>query len=621
MATGRQIATLGAIAMLAVSCGSLQRRGDEGNYKNSALSNLNPAPEAFQPPDMVDAENPVIDSVYLQSQSDYHYTMGESYSLEGNSEKAIEEFKLTLIYDPNSVMVRLRLSVEYVRQGLLSEAIEQAELAVKMDPKSSEGRLLLGGLYSSLKMYEVALKQYQTILEFEPKNEEARIYIGAILAEQKKFEESIQMFEELAKISDREKKFQAYYYIGRIRAEQGGQEHQAEAEKAFTKALSLNPKDPESVLALAKLYEVQEKPKKLLKLLESFQERFGPHPRVAQQLSNIYLENDNYKGAVKQLEYMEGFEPDDLSVKFRLGLLYVEMKDYEMAIDKFEKLLELEPESDRTRFYLGAVYEELKQFDQAVFHFKKVPASSSFFVDANIHSAYLLKLQSKFDESIEVMESAISQRDDVPQFYAFYASLLDDKRAYTKAVKMLTGAVEKFPTHTQLLFFLGSMHDRLGNFNETVSNMKKVIEIDGGHVQALNYLAYTYAEQNINLVEAEGLARKALGFQPKDGYILDTVGWVLFKQDRVAEAIPYLEAAYRVKSTESIIAEHLGDAYYKYELVDKARKMYLKAVDSETDEHKIRQIQDKIVAIDRQIEESKTRTPASSSSSSKTHAK
>ncbi|MCB0384016.1 MAG: tetratricopeptide repeat protein, partial [Bdellovibrionales bacterium] len=594
-----------------------QRRGDAGNYKNSALSNLNPAPEAFRPPDMADTENPVIDSVYLQSQSDYHYTMGESYSLEGNSEKAIEEFKLTLIYDPNSVMVRLRLSVEYVRQGLLSEAIEQAELAVKMDPKSSEGRLLLGGLYSSLKMYEVALKQYETILEFEPKNEEARIYIGAILAEQKKFEESIKMFEELAKISDREKKFQAYYYIGRIRAEQGGKENQAAAEQAFSKALSLNPKDAESVLALAKLYEIQEQNKKLLRLLESFQERFGPHPRVAQQLSNIYLENDNYKAAVKQLEYMEGFEPDDLSVKFRLGLLYVEMKEYEPAIEKFEKLLELEPDSDRTRFYLGAVYEELKRFDQAVYNFQKIPASSSFFVDANIHSAYLLKLQSKFEESIAVMESAISQRDDVPQFYAFYASLLDDKKAYSKAVTMLTGAVKKFPTHTQLLFFLGSMHDRLGNYAETVSSMKKVIEIDSNHVQALNYLAYTYAERNVNLVEAEKLARKALEFQPKDGYILDTIGWVLFKQNRVAEAIPYLEAAYRVKSTESIIAEHLGDAYYRYELVDKARKMYLKAVDIETDSSKIKQIQEKIVAIDQQMEESKTRTPASSPSSKK----
>ncbi|MCC7403354.1 MAG: tetratricopeptide repeat protein [Bdellovibrionales bacterium] len=612
MVTVKNIGILVLLASLVASCGSFQRHGGEGSYRDSELSNLNPAPEAFQPPDMGSTENPVIDSVYLQTQSDFHYTLGEAFSLEGNSERAIEEFKLTLIYDPNSVNVRLRLAVEYVRQGLMSEAIEHAELAVKMEPQTTEGRLLLGGLYSSLKMYEEALKQYQAILEFEAKHEEARVYIGAILAEQKKYAESIRIFEELATLSPPDKKYQAYYYIGRIRSEQGGAENQVAAEKSFTKALSLNPKDVETVLALAKVYETQEKTKKLVELLESFQEKFGPNARVAQQLANVYLEDNNYRAATKQLEYLEGYEPDDVSVKFRLGLLYVEMKDFEKAIEKFEKVLEVEPDSDRSRFYLAAVYEELKRYDEAIGHFQQVPPSSSFFADATIHAAYLLKLKAKFDQAISVMEQAIAQRDDVPQFYAFYASLLDDKKAYSKAVKMLTSAVEKFPTHTQLLFFLGSMQDRLGNTDETIAKMKKVIEIDENHVQALNYLAYTYAEQNQNLGEAESLARKALSFQPKDGYILDTLGWILFKQNRVAEAISTLEAAFNEKSNESIIAEHLGDAYYKYELVEKARKMYMKAADIETDEQKAKKLRDKVVSIDRQIEEAKTRTPASS---------
>lgn len=592
----------------------MRRHGEQAAYKNSALTNLNPAPETLSPPDMQNSENPTIDSVYLQAQSDYHFTLGESLSLEGNSEKAIEEFKLTLIYDPNSVAVRLRLSMEYVRQGLLSEAIEQAELGVKMDPKSVDGRLLLGGLYSSLKMYEVALQQYQAILEFEPNHEDARIYIGAILAEKKEYDQAVKIFTGLAKISSKATKYQAYYYIGRIRAEQGGEQNYQRAEKAFAQALNLNPRDAETVLALAKLYEVREKNKQLLSLLESFHERFGPHPRVAQQLSNIYLEKEKYQAAIKQLEYLEGFEPENLNLKFRLGLLFVEIKEYESAAEKFEKLLTLQPDSDRTRFYLGAVYEELKRYNEAVVHFQKIPAGSSFFVDATIHSAYLTKLQGKFDQSVKIMEKAISQRDDVPQFYAFYASLLDDKRDYTRAAKMLTSAVSKFPKNTQLLFFLGSMHDRLNNTSETIANMKKVLAVDPNHVQALNYLAYTYAEHNQNLDEAEMLARKALTFQPKDGYILDTLGWILFKQDRVKEAIPMLEAAYREKSTESIIAEHLGDAYYKYELVDKARKMYLKAVDSETDERKIQEIRDKIVSIDQQLQNRQTdvRTPASS---------
>ncbi|MCB0387184.1 MAG: hypothetical protein KDD43_17525, partial [Bdellovibrionales bacterium] len=124
------------------------------------------------------------------------------------------------------------------------------------------------------------------------------------------------------------------------------------------------------------------------------------------------------------------------------------------------------------------------------------------------------------------------------------------------------------------------------------------IELDQNHVQALNFLAYTYAELNQNLEEAEELARKALMLQPKDGYILDTLGWVLYKQDKIKESILTLETAYKLKSTESIIAEHLGDAYYRYDLLEKARQMYLKAVDFEKDKSKVQKIKDKIAVIE-----------------------
>ena len=61
----------------------------------------------------------------MMSEADYHFTMGEALSLEGKSDRALEEFKLTLVYDPDSLVVRMRLAAEYIRQGMLSEALEQ----------------------------------------------------------------------------------------------------------------------------------------------------------------------------------------------------------------------------------------------------------------------------------------------------------------------------------------------------------------------------------------------------------------------------------------------------------------------------------------------------------------
>jgi tetratricopeptide (TPR) repeat protein len=192
-----------------------------------------------------------------------------------------------------------------------------------------------------------------------------------------------------------------------------------------------------------------------------------------------------------------------------------------------------------------------------------------------------------------------------------YASLMDERSEYNKALAMLSDAVEKFPENAQLRFYYGTLFDRMGKKDQVVTEMKKVLELDPKHVQAMNYLAFTWAEGNANLKEAEIMARKALEVDPKDGYIMDTLGWILYKQNRINEAVKVLEVAFRSQSTVSVIAEHLGDAYYKHQMVEKAKKMYQKAASLETDSKKVETIKAKITAIEMQQIPGEMRMPAS----------
>ena len=589
-----------------IGCASMKRL-EKAIFKNSALSNINPAPAKMSPPELV-SDAQLIDPVYNRTQADYHYTLGEALSLDGQSNKAIEEFKLTLIYDPQSASVRLRLAAEYIKQGLMSEAIEQAELAIESDPTSLDGRLLLGGLYSTLRMYDIAMKQYNYLSIQYPDNTDIPIYIGALYAEQKRYDESEETFLNLTKHPKNEAPAKAYYYLGRVRSQREGKKHLKNAEKAYLTAMTLEPENEDFVSALSQLYQKMDQEDKAFKLLVSYQDKFGPKKSIARTLSVMYLEKEEYAKALKQLELVEGFEPDNLNIKVKIALILIEQKDYNNAITKLEEIIRVAPESDKIRFYLGAVYEEVKKPELAIQHFSVITEASVYFSEAAIHTSYLYKTIGDISSSVKTIEEAIKKKNDVPQFYTFYASLLDDLKEYNKAINMLDKAVTIFPENAQIRFFLGSMWDRKGDKDKTIEHMNKVLEIDEQHVQALNYLAYTYAEKGDQLSLAEELAFKALGASPDDGYILDTVGWVLFKQGRYEEAIKYLEAAYKNVSTESIIAEHLGDAYFRFELMDKAMKMYLKAVSVAEDEGRIRAIQTKITTIERQKD---LRRPAS----------
>jgi tetratricopeptide (TPR) repeat protein len=607
-----------AVSALGAGCSTLQPKAvGEGLYRESSMDVQNRAPSSMSVP-----QDPAAVSsgtgFHSRTQADYHFALAETYSLQGNALRAIEEYKLTLVYDP-APHVRVRLASEYVKQGLVSEALEQTKAALESDPTHVEGRLLLGGLYSALRMYDDALKEYRQVLEHSPTNLEAPLFIGALLAEQKRYSEAADHFERLAKHPDNPNAHVAWYYLGRVRLEDGKAKNNSKAEAAFQQSLSVKGNYTEAAMAIGQLHESSGRREKALGFYKSFQEKHGPNPIVAEELSRLYIEERDYARAYDQLAIMEAADPSDINIKAKMAFILIEQQRYPDAIVRLEDVLAMEPTSDKIRFYLGAVYEEVKDYKAAIGHFQKVPAISSYYPESVIHTSYLYKLLGDYPKAIDAIKAGIRAKDDHPQFYALYASLLDDQKEYRKAAEMLDSAVSRFPDHAQLHFFLGNMQDRLGLKAETIASMKRVLALDRDHVQALNFLAYTYAESGTQLDEAEKMVRRAIELQPGDGYILDTLGWILFKKGNYPDAIRVLEAAYKIQPNESVIAEHLGDAYYQQQMPEKAKVLYMQAAENESNVTNLEKIRVKITSVDRQIqtlgsEDLNARTPASAKS-------
>ncbi|MGE5085354.1 MAG: tetratricopeptide repeat protein [Bacillota bacterium] len=582
-------------------------------YYESSFNDHNRAPASLTPqPISTKDGQATLDPLYMRTQADYYFSMGEAYALEGNSNKAIEAFKMTLIYDSNSPAVNMRLAAEYLKQGMISESLAQAEDAVSKDPKNIDAHLLLGGLYSSMKLYPKAMDQYQTVIKLQPNNTEAPLYIGALYSEQKQSDKAVKYFEALLKNPEYSTPYLAHYYIGRVRMEQPEAKYQKAAEESFKKAMKLKPDFADSVLSLGALYTKQKNEAKALALYRTYQKENTPSPKIADVLAQTYIEQGKYELAYEQLEVLEQSSEEPLNIKMKMALILIEQKRYQVAVDKLEQILKDAPESDKIRFYLAAVYEETRQNEKAVREFKKIPSTSTYYGESVVHAAYLLKGLGRLDEALDVVSKSLAVRNDQPQVYAMYASLLDEKSDYKGAAKILSQGLEKFPENAQLRFYYGTINDRMGKKDVVISEMKKVLELDPNHVQGMNYLAFTWAEMGQNLPDAEKLARRAMELEPKDGYVLDTLGWILYKQSKFAESVKFLEAAHKYQGTVSVIAEHLGDAYYKQSMVEKAKKMYLKAADLETDKNKVQEIRAKITAIEKQ--ELSPRLPASEGS-------
>jgi len=581
--------------MLNAACATTTSTKQDVTHRVNDFHDGNEAPALMQPPRDVSSEKTMIDPLYLASQADYHFTLGESYALDGYVDKAIEEFKLTLVYDPNSSAVRSRLASEYSKRGMLSEALEQAKIAVDLDPNSYDAKLSLATIYATLKVYDMAEKHYREAIQKFPSKKDTYLHLGALLAEQKKYDEAANTFRMAAEDTGNDIPHLAYYYLGRVWFEAKDYD---KAEEAYQKALRAKPDFEDGVIALSKLYEAQQNRTKSIKLLEKFQDRQGPSDRMADVLGRYYLEDEEYMKAYKQFEVIEAADQSNLNIKVKMALVLIEQKSYSKAAEKLKQILVQAPDSDKIRFYLGAVYEEMKNYDSAIEHFMKIPVTSSFYSEAIVHASYLYKMKGELGQAINIVEMGLHQGTETEPLYPVYGSLLHEKKDYQKAVTALEEGAKKYPKNEQIWFFLGSIYDKVGRPKDTLDSMQKVLDINPNHYQALNYLAYSWADKGENLKEAEEYAKRALSLKSEDAYVQDTLGWVLFKQGRVDEAVKILEVAQKLKPDESIIAEHLGDAYYRADLPEKAKQMYKRAAELETDQENIKKINSKITSIE-----------------------
>jgi Flp pilus assembly protein TadD len=58
------------------------------------------------------------------------------------------------------------------------------------------------------------------------------------------------------------------------------------------------------------------------------------------------------------------------------------------------------------------------------------------------------------------------------------------------------------------------------------------------------------------------MIERAVASLPNDGYITDSLGWVLYRLGKFDEAVDPMERAVQLISNDPIINDHLGDVYW-----------------------------------------------------------
>lgn len=210
--------------------------------------------------------------------------------------------------------------------------------------------------------------------------------------------------------------------------------------------------------------------------------------------------------------------------------------------------------------------DNLHQYDLAVEAYRLVPADSNDHHAAELGRAEVLDRSGKTDAAVEVLQNLAAQDPDFPGVHVALADLQRRQENYAAAVASYDTAIALTDSAAGGNWFLhyarGISHERLKQWDQAEADFRRALELNPDQPQVLNYLGYSLVERKEKLDEALDMIERAVAARPDSGYIVDSLGWVLFRLGRYDEAVEHMERAVELMPVDPVVNDHLGDVYW-----------------------------------------------------------
>lgn len=214
----------------------------------------------------------------------------------------------------------------------------------------------------------------------------------------------------------------------------------------------------------------------------------------------------------------------------------------------------------------AGLLENLEQYDLAIEVYKSIPADNPVYHAVELGRADALRRAGKTEQSIEVLEQLTRSHGDLPVVHSTLGDILRGQEDYAGAIEAYDKAIDLSTDTTRVRWLLyysrGIAHDRSGDGEASEDDFRAALALNPEQPQVLNYLGYSLVEQQRNLDEALDMIERAVAVSPDSGYIVDSLGWVLYRLGRYEEAVGHMERAVELIAVDPVVNDHLGDVYW-----------------------------------------------------------
>lgn len=438
-------------------------------------------------------------------------------------------------------------------------ALKGAELWVRLRPRDAEAREALAQVLFELDRPQDAQAELERILELEAARgslEQGFRRVGAVLGRHGNYKQALDIMRALVQ---RQTSVASAHLTAAHLAVRAGDLDQAGAFAA--QALALRPEWEEAALFRARVLISQKDTLGALAFYRDYLERYPRATNVRLNYARFLIDQKQWEDAHQQFKRVVADRPHDADAVYAVGLLSLQTNRLEEAAEYLERALELNPENDQARLYLGQAAESRKRYDEAARWYGAVRDGEHYF-EAQMRLGIVTARRGDVEAARAQLRAVVPQstQQRVQRALAEEQILREAKRL-PEALEVLNEAIEAVPDDKDLLYARALVAEKLDMIELTESDLRAILKQDPKNALALNALGYTLADRTTRYAEAYELIRQALELKPDDAFILDSMGWVLYRLGNYPEAVKYLRRALALRN-DAEIAAHLGEVLW-----------------------------------------------------------
>ncbi len=456
-----------------------------------------------------------------------------------DQERTEQAVKLWLKEDPDNLTARKIALLSALRNADTNSALEQLNAYLALDPAGFESVLLDMAKVMTCNGREQQMGEILTELAKQHPDQASIYYVQALLSsKQLKHEVALEQINQALAIEPNWKK--AIILRAQIAVRAG-------------------------FLDKAELY------------LQDAIDQYPDDVKFKKMLAQVYMQSKKYDQALDIYQDILDQNPDDAESKFAMALINLQQEDLDKAKRIFKELAHLPAWEAQSAYYLGRIALKQGRVDEALGWFDSI-SSGPYKYDARIAAISLLMDQKRYDDVARRLEEL---EHDFPNkkltVLLLKSELYNATEQFKEAFELLTAGLKQYPDNKDLLYTRALIADQLDKLDIVEQDLHKILQKYPDDAAALNALGYTLVEKTQRYDEAEKYLKKALSIKPDSAVIIDSYGWLKYKQGDIEQALQLIRKAYELQP-ETEIAAHLAEILWKKGEHDQARAVYEKAV-------------------------------------------